>query len=251
MGGRRWFLGKRILCTDAEADLPAETLENQRKRERPFPFQRASCNFSALVANWQLYKDGEKDLPLYNGCCNCGQNMVRIWRCKRAKSACVMSQEKVDEAANLLVPLKYSKNESKTEHKKTELPWTLLVNGARLFQFTRAFCSIAKLPHVVRTLLSTLWQSKVFVASVNLYRHAPVLHLCRPERRRRELSIKSVCSPRDAPTHCTCAPPPAHPSHVTSSIPLTNVTKTHRYISFAQTRTPLLHKHPSYVLKTP
>ncbi len=71
-GGGRWFLGKRILCTDAEADLPAEALENQRKRERTFPFQRASCNFSALVANWQLYRDGEKDLPLYNGCCNCG-----------------------------------------------------------------------------------------------------------------------------------------------------------------------------------
>ncbi len=68
-----------------------------------------------------------------------GTNMVRIWRYKRAKSACVMSQEKVDEAANLLVPLKYSKNESKTEHKKTEPPWTLLVNGGHLFQFTSAF----------------------------------------------------------------------------------------------------------------
>ncbi len=61
-----------------------------------------------------------------------GTNMVRIWCCKRANSACVMSLEKVEEAANLLVPLKYSKNESKTEHKKTEPPWTLLVNGARL-----------------------------------------------------------------------------------------------------------------------
>lgn len=62
------------------------------------------------------------------------------------------------------------------------------------------------------------------------------------------MSIKRTCSPRDAPTHSelrTCAPPPARPCHVTSSITLTNVTKTHRYISVAQTRTPLnvCYKH--------
>lgn len=131
--------------------------------------------------------------------------------------------------------MRKTREHKKTEHKKT---WTLLVNGARLFRFTSAFCSIAKLSHVVRTVLSALWQSKVFVASVNLYSLAPVFHLCLPERRRRELSIRRTCSPRDAPTHSklrTRGTTPARPSHVTSSITITNVTKTHRYISLVQT----------------
>ncbi len=195
---------------------------------------------------------GEKDPPLYNGCRNCGHKHSEDLALRKGQECLCNVTRKGGRGSESVGPIKVLQEwEQNREHKKTEPPWTLLVNGARLFRFTSAFCSIAKLSHVVRTLLSTLWQSKVFVASVNLYRRAPVFHLCRLERRRRrkELSIKRVCCPRDAPTHHTRAPPPAHPSHVT--ITLTNVTKTHRYISLTQTRTPLLHKHPSYVLQTP
>lgn len=161
-----------------------------------------------------------------------GTNIVGNWHCQRAKSACVISRKgRGSVSVGPIKGLKEWEQMRKTRgHKKTEPPWTLLVNGARLFQFTSAFCSIAKLSHVVKTVLSALWQSKVFVASVNLYSFAPVFHLCLPKRRRRgELSIRRTYSPRDAPTHsklCTRATTPARPRHVTS-----NVTKTHRYIS--------------------
>lgn len=58
------------------------------------------------------------------------------------------------------------------EHKKTEPPWTLLVNGARLFRFTSAFCSIPKLSHVVRMCCPLFGNQKcllllwIFIASL-------------------------------------------------------------------------------------
>lgn len=72
------------------------------------------------MANWQLYRDGKKTRRSIMAAVIVGTNIVRIWHCERAKSACVMSHEKVDETANLLVPLKYSKNESKTESTKRQ-----------------------------------------------------------------------------------------------------------------------------------
>lgn len=40
-GGRRWFLGKRILCTDVEADLPAEALEKPSKESETISISKS------------------------------------------------------------------------------------------------------------------------------------------------------------------------------------------------------------------
>jgi len=85
-------------------------------REGPFPFQRASCNFSVLMANWQLYRDGEKTSRsnwLFNGSRYCGhKHSGELALPKGQERLCNVSHEKV-EAAYLLVPLKDSKYRSK------------------------------------------------------------------------------------------------------------------------------------------
>lgn len=156
---------------------------DERKRERPFPFQRASCNFSALMANWQLYREGKKTRRsnrLFNGCRNCGhKHSGELALPKAQERLCNVSHEKVDEAAYLLVPFKglkeWEKMRKTREHKKTEPPWTLLVNGARLFRFTSAFCSMAKLSHVVRMCCPLFGNQKcllllwIFIASLQFF----------------------------------------------------------------------------------
>lgn len=102
-GGSKGFSvsGKENLVRLSRGRLPAAPLENIDVRERPFPFQRGSSNFSVLTANWLLYRDGKWSRctnRLFNGCCNC-ERKHRDLSCKRSKSKTHI--RKVDKAAYL------------------------------------------------------------------------------------------------------------------------------------------------------
>ncbi len=100
--------------------MPSEALEKPTKERDYFHFKEplVISQRSWLIGSFTGM--GKKTRRSIMAAVIVGTNIVRIWRCERAKSACVMSHEKVDEAANLLVPLKYSKNESKTESTKRQ-----------------------------------------------------------------------------------------------------------------------------------
>lgn len=117
---------------------------------------------------------------LFNGCRNCGhKHSGELALPKGQERLCNVSHEKVDVAEYLLVPFKglkeWEQMRKTREHKKTEPPWTLLVNGARLFRFTSTFCSIAKLSHVVRMCCPLFGNQKcllllwIFIASLQFF----------------------------------------------------------------------------------
>lgn len=124
-GGGTLFSGKENPLHWCRGRFACRSLgkTSTRERERLFPFQRASCNFSALMANWQLYREGKKTRRsnrLFNGCRNCRhKHSGELALPKGQERLCNVSHEKVDEAAYLLVPLKDSKNESKWEKQES------------------------------------------------------------------------------------------------------------------------------------